>query len=43
MYLDSLMFHYGTGKDKVIFVTKDDQQTPSKLTLDEYSDGEPGM
>ena len=32
-----------TGKDKVIFVTKEDHEKPINVTLEEDEDEEPGM
>jgi len=41
--LCSMSYCREEGKDKLIFVTKDDHTKPSTAKIDEYSDDEPGL
>jgi len=38
-----MSFCKNEGKDKIVFVTKEDHEKPSTAKLEEYSDGEPGL
>jgi len=38
-----MSFCKSEGKDKVVFVTKEDHEQPSTARLEEYNDGEPGL